>query len=455
MSELAKSSQARQRLQLALCALLLWLPLPLGSNRLWSNGLLVVLVAGLGLCWCVFHLKPGRAFSTALQKGMPMVACLLLVQAWVACQWLLGWTLHPAETQLHLLLGLSYTLLFMMVLDLFNTRRSVNMLLVTLIVSGAWQAFYGAAMTLSGIEWGGFVEKEYMKGLATGTFVNRNHLAGYLEMTLACGIGLLLALRDGRPINWRAMIELIAGPKARIRLALAIMVIGLVMTHSRMGNTAFFSSLLIVGGIFVLLNKRHRLRNGLILASLILIDVLIISQYFGLEKLQQRIMATQFEDRVENGQVIARENEIRDDVYIYAKPLLEQHAKLGTGAGSFEAVFPAHAGKDIRMHFDHAHSDYLQFAVEFGLPGLVCLAAFMVMALYHALRALWRVESPYRSGIGFAAAMGVLALLIHSATDFNLQIPANAATYVVIAALGLLARYHQRRERKQSPVVAS
>lgn len=438
-------SPHRQKLQLAICALLIWLPLPLGSNRLWSNGLLILLISLIGVSWAYFHGKRDREFSKPLKKGLPMVACLLLTQFWVAAQYFIGWTLNPGETLLYLLLGLSYTLLFVMVLDVFHTRAAINLLLTTLIISGACQAFYGAMMTLSGIEWGFFHEKEHYRGVATGTFINRNHLAGYLEMTLACGIGLLLALRDGRPITWKSTLELLAGPKARIRLALVIMVIGLVMTRSRMGNTAFFSSLLIVGGTFAVLDKGHRKRNMLILASLILIDVLVISQYFGLEKLQQRLLNTQFEDQVENGTITASENEIRDDVFRYAEPLLKQHAIFGSGAGSFEAAFQPFPGKDIRLHFEHAHSDYLEFSIEYGIIGFGLLGTFVLLALNQSLQSLRKIRSNYRSGLGFAGAMGLLALMVHSATDFNLQIPANAASYIAIASLGLLGRYHKSK----------
>lgn len=94
-----------------------------------------------------------------------------------------------------------------------------------------------------------FLPKEFYRGVATGTFINRNHLAGYLEMTLAIGIGLFIAnLEDGKASNWRAnlrrWINTLLGPKARLRIFLALMVIGLIMTRSRMGNTAFFSSMM-------------------------------------------------------------------------------------------------------------------------------------------------------------------------------------------------------------------
>jgi len=46
--------------------------------------------------------------------------------------------------------------------------------------------------------------------------------------------------------------------------------------------------------------------------------------------------------------------------------------------------------------------------------------------------------------LGFGATMGISALLIHSTTDFNLQIPANAATLVVLCAIAVLAGSHSR-----------
>lgn len=444
-------SQPPSRLERTLLAFILltliWLPLPLGSNRDWAAGLLLLLIGVAASTWALSQLRAGVAYRSqakTLQAGLPMLALLLLSQLWVAVQWLGGLSMDNSATFEQLMLGLAYSLLFMMIISLFHTRKRLSILLATLVFSGTLQAFWGALMTLSGVEWLLTGPKNTYLGDATGTFINRNHLAGYLEMTLACGIGLLLALRDNRPFRWRNVLELLMGPKARLRLALVIMVIALVLTHSRMGNTAFFISLVLVGGLFVLLEKEHRLRNSLILASIIVIDMLVISQYFGLEKLKDRLINTRLHDVVVNGEVVQQANEVRDDVFGYAIPLLMERPLTGQGAGSFEAVFPQYPGQDIRLNFDHAHNDYIQFAIEFGLLGSLPLAAFVLLALWHALKALWRRESVYRSGVGFGAAMGISALLIHSSTDFNLQIPANAATLVVLCAIAVLAGSHSK-----------
>ena len=440
-----------------LLLLLLWLPLPLGSNRDWAIGLLLIAIGVLASGWAFAQWRGllGRNSRSTLQAARPMLLLLLAAQLWVAVQWLSGLSADNGATFQNLLLGLGYCLLFMLCVSLCNSRKRLTLLLTTLIVSGTLQAFWGSFMTLSGTEWLLVGPKTTGTGVASGTFVNRNHLAGYLEMTLACGIGLLLALRDGRPFNWVNLLELLLGPKARLRLALVVMVIALVLTRSRTGNTAFFISLLLTGGLFVLIEKQHRLRNSLILGSIILIDVLIISQYFGLEQLKDRLVNTQLRDVVVEGVVVQKSTEDRPDVFAYALPLLLEKPLTGQGAGSFEAVFPQYPGEDIRVHFDHAHNDYLQFGIEYGLLGSLPLAAFMLLALWHALRALWQRQSVYRSGVGFGAAMGIIALLIHSGTDFNLQIPANAATLIVLCAIAVLAGSHRHAPKRPTNTAES
>ena len=132
-----------------------------------------------------------------------MLAMLALTQCWVAVQWLFGLSANPGASFKYLMLGITYSLMFLMVLSFFTTRKRLTLLLSVFLVSGAFQAFWGASMVLSGIEWLFGVPKEHYLGKATGTFVNRNHLAGYLEMTIVLRIGLMLALRDGQAFRWR------------------------------------------------------------------------------------------------------------------------------------------------------------------------------------------------------------------------------------------------------------
>ncbi|MEK1939302.1 MAG: hypothetical protein AAAB16_02910, partial [Pseudomonas sp.] len=87
-----------------------------------------------------------------------------------------------------------------------------------------------------------------------------------------------------------------------------------------------------------------------------------------------------------------------------------------------------------------------------ALPMLGCLPLllFVLCALYHAQKAMWQRESVYRNGMGFGASMGIVALLMHSFADFNLQIPANAATYTVLCAIAVIGNNHYRERRART-----
>jgi O-antigen ligase len=114
----------------------------------------------------------------------------------------------------------------------------------------------------------------------------------------------------------------------------------------------------------------------------------------------------------------------------------------GTGAGSFASTYPMYdSGMIGSWLYKYAHNDYLQFAGEFGLPGLAMLAGIVLLSLWQAARAQLKRQDPMMRGLGFGVLMAIVALLIHSTVDFNLQIPANAATFVVILALGWHTRW--------------
>ena len=89
---------------------------------------------------------------------------------------------------------------------------------------------------------------------------------------------------------------------------------------------------------------------------------------------------------------------------------------------------------------DHAHNDYVEIATDYGLLGLGILGAVVGLSLWTVLKALAQRRSSLPRGIAFGVAMSITALLLHSTVDFNLQIPANALTMVVILAMGWIAQ---------------
>ena len=63
------------------------------------------------------------------------------------------------------------------------------------------------------------------------------------------------------------------------------------------------------------------------------------------------------------------------------------------------------------------------------------LAGIVLMSLWQAARAQFKRQDTLMRCMSFGVLVAIVALLVHSAVDFNLQIPANAATFVVILAM--------------------
>lgn len=442
---------------------LVFFPLFKASVHPWAYGLSYSLVFLTLFVWCALFVTSRAKTTRSFRFAWLPIVLLALSQLWVFFTTLN--TLSPtvvtllpsplsdlatqsssvdASASFHRLLqGLGLLAVFTLTLLLLNTKKRIQFAVLALIVSGVVQAMYGGLMTLSGIEYNLLFPKEHYRSFSTGTFVNRNHFAGYMELCVAVGVGYMLSTIKDDASSWRdfgrRFLEAILGNKARVRIGLIIMVAALVLTHSRMGNTAFFAALSITGVIALILGKNASRSTLILLASLIIIDLVVVGAFFGVEKVIDRIEKT------------TAETIQRDDVNELTLPLLEEHGLTGTGAGSFYTVFPqVRTEAIIPKFFDHTHNDYLQFALEFGWIGFTPMLAFVLVCFLVALWAQWKRKDPLMRGLSFSAMMAIIAFGIHSTVDFNLQIPANAVTFVFILALGWMSCFYQER-KKRSP----
>jgi hypothetical protein len=236
--------------------------------------------------WLLAFMRNQVATNDVFKKATPVIALFFIWLGWILLQVIPlppGWVanLSPAAFEFHNLgnatglmtlsldpyatcagwfKSLTYILIFILSLLLIHSRRRLRQLAYVIIYSGLFQAVYGSLMTLSGLGYGFFIQNPSALDVATGTFINRNHLAGYLVMALSVGIGMMIVSLDTESDytakqRLRCYMKLILSKKLRLRLYLAMMVIALVLTHSRMGNTSFFASLLIAGGLGLLLSK--------------------------------------------------------------------------------------------------------------------------------------------------------------------------------------------------------
>lgn len=447
-----------------LLGLLCWIPLPLGSNRTFAAGIVIVwavlLLGGALFAW--------RNHAAAMAERLrPLRWPIVLLGLFVLIPWiqifpwpagvigalspeaLAVWegvgpprfTLDPYQTQFFAALSFAYWAVFVVALLTIRSHRRLDLLALVIVGSGVFQAIIGALLFSFGAKYTLFFS-EVMHENVLGTYINRNHMAGYMELCLSVGIGLMLArLGDDSSgsRHWRSRmrgaIDFMLSPKMLLRLMLVIMVIALVLTRSRMGNGGFFAALIVVGLVYILLSRKTAPKAVALIASLIIIDVVVIGTWVGLEKVVSRVQETSM---TIEGEGREESVELRLSAARHAMDMVQDFPVLGTGAGSFYGTYLRYR-TPREGYFDHAHNDYVEIAADFGLPGLGLLGAFVALTLAAGVRVLVKRRSSLPRGIAFGSLMAMVALIIHSWVDFNLQIPANALTLVVIMAMAWCA----------------
>jgi O-antigen ligase len=435
--------------------MLVWAPLPLASNRSWALGLLSIWVWLVLFLALYEQLRSGRPVMSQLKHAKWPLLCLGSFAMLIFVQlvgsgsevvekispWLIDKTisLDPYNTRQYLLATLCYLAAFVLTQLLVRRESDVLLLLVAFIFSGVVQSLVAILLFASKAEYNYFFMHFTQGDRASGTFANWDHLAGYLEMCLSLGVGLMLSRSSGETVGKQsirnrivAILKFLLSVKMLVRLMLIVMVIALVLTHSRMGNAAFFISLLLVGAFGMMANKRIRKSAFWLLLSLVLVDVLIVGQWIGVDRVVQRLQGTAIS--TEN----ARGEETLEQRILPAReslPAIMERPWLGFGGGTFYTAFPRFKQDDLLPYYDHAHNDYIEIAMDTGILGFSLLAMVVLLSIWR-LRLLWSFSQPrINRGVAFGVSMAMLCMLIHGFVDFNLQIPANALTFTIVVAL--------------------
>lgn len=338
----------------------------------------------------------------------------------------------PYETASHLLLLVTYLTAFYLVLVLCEEQKSRSRLVFGLLAIGIFESFYGLIQYLTG--WQqifGYVKKFYLQE-ATGTYINRNHFAGLLEMILPFAVALALqqvwTLRrkiPGESDRAKTILSSMEFPFLVLWIFVAaVLFAALVFSRSRMGTMAALVSLITVLALAgrASLSARARVAVGV----LFLLGIVGLAVWIGSDPAIARFEIL--------GDQYSHPGQDRVSIWRDTLRLIGLHPVLGSGLGTFTVVYPSVQTAFLNNFVDHAHNDYLQIAAELGVPGgiLVFGAIFWILGLTVGL--CWR-GSEYDKAISFACLGSITAILLHSLADFNLCIPANVLVFTIILAL--------------------
>lgn len=388
-------------LWLLACALLIRkLPLSGSDAAFLSRGEWILVLSPL---WAAFF------FLTPLPKGLwsALPGREIYLHASTA-EWL-ALSLTPDATVVSLLASLPIVAAF--VLSRTASAGQISILTRVLVLIAASQAVWGL------LQLGPFKTLYFgaeFAGGPIGGFANANHFASFITMTLPLAIFLL----------WQALPASHAGhrhlPPAAALLwstVLIVLVTAVLVSGSRTGLVTamlvtLLSMLLLLGAVPAHLRRWYLLCAGtLLLAGLVIVGMKALVTRFDLGLLG--------DDASFRWKLIASSWQAALSFW-----------PVGSGPGSYAAVYPRFQPPGLRGFAEHAHNDYVQLLMEFG--GLfVVLAVLAVWLLVRQGVSFWRKFDGAGRGIGtmqlqLCCAFGALAVLLHSWVDFNLRIPANA-----------------------------
>lgn len=432
--------------------LLFYAPLPLGSNRPWAWGLMECWIFLLLTVWLLVRwlhqplLDPSK--DPIIQPFRPAILLWLLAALyplWQIIPWpgsllallspttievrqLVGISpqagtisLDPHLTLVEWLKGMAYLGIFWLTLVLPRTRKAIRQLIWVILASGMVQV----GLHLVGLD-----------GTSTqtiGSFINRNHLAGFLELVLPVAIGLLRSTHQARGAiqNWQDTLHyglnLISGLPGLLFGICIAMVITLFFTQSRGGNGSLLLALFLVAILPRINDPRQQKSRSWIRIGVILLTVtFLVTNSVGLGHLAGRYLDTN----------IQREGRLA--VLMTSTGLIKDYPLFGSGSGTFGFVYPRYQPEVLSQTlFDHAHNDHLEFITDRGLVGYGLLVAALLNCWWLIVRAHHSRRDPLASTLLYAGLVATLSLVIHGLTDFNFQIPANALYFMVLLAMGL------------------
>ncbi len=324
---------------------------------------------------------------------------------------------YPARQEF--LQVLVYGFLFVAILNQLHRQEATHTVALTLVFLAmvlAAYAIYQCVMKDSRV----WTVRGPYPGRGTGTFINPNNLAAFLELILPMAISYVMAARLG------------ALTKVLLGYAALVILVGIGVTASRGAYASTGLMLLVICG--VLLSQRNYRPQ----AVLLLVVLGVVGRY-----LLPRVSMIQ--TRLSGPYAGNYAGDMRWSIWRGARDIWLDHWAFGVGPAQFDPWFSVYRPTAVQMRPLLAHNDYLNTLADYGLVGAGLILATLILVGLGVVGS-WRFVRGSRDDFArkqsskfaftLGAIGGVLAILVHAAMDYNLHAPAVAL--VLVAWLALL-----------------
>jgi O-antigen ligase len=442
-------------LAFALIALATLAPIPLGANNAAAWSMNAVIVSFIGLLYGFALIFTGNSLRVGISRLLPETALVAILGGFIIFQivpsaiWGGHVTLvdidgnHYGLEQISASVGMTifsalcyftYVLFFFLVLQVSANRQRALFLAQIAFAAIIAHAVLGLiALTL----WNDsllFFEKWAYRGVATGTFVNRNSYGTFLAIGFVLGIGLTLRAALNRRSDRGQRLPRADEKFVWVGLQLVgtvLILAALLASQSRMGLAAALAGAAVLLAIALTKTSLARKRAGVLIPiAFVLVGGIALFVYGGGTL-----------DRLGSAESDA---DVRQQLYAQVIQLIDGHWLWGTGAGTFELVYPLFHRWPVSpdLIWDKAHNTYLTLFAELGL-----IAGTIPLVIFTTIAARLIVLIKQRRDDWWLPAMSLSALVVvatHSLVDFSMEIQGVVLMLLFVVGIGLDFRTKQR-----------
>lgn len=386
--------------------ILMYGPLAFGAVEPWSVAILEGAACLLFLAW-----GAGQASQPAAEiHTSPLFLPMGAFAAVVAGQLMFHLTRYPHETWVQAERYGAYAFLAFVAAQSLRNDRALRRFLLAMTVFGAAVAMFAIVqyLTSNGALYWVRVPRE--GGNIFGPYVNRNHYAGLME--LLTGIPLVLCFSRRFSASQRGLLV----------LAAILMAGSVLLSGSRAGSASLVAQVVLVAVFGAIERKRAA---SVWMAGLVFVGAVALLFWVQGSDVLERFTAVHVRNELTSGRLAIAGDSLR---------MWREHPVWGFGLGNFAGFYPQYRSFYTDLFVNELHNDYLQLLVETGVLGFAA-GMWFVLTLIRGGVKVFRGPRDEGRWLRLAAMTGCTGLLAHSLADFNLQIPANAALFYVLAVV--------------------
>ena len=420
--------------------------IPYGTSQPWWNATFVALIFALSILWLVEGFISQSWFGGTWSLVLPLAALSLFsflqtlpvgkqssnpggisFAPWNAI------SADPYQTRFFALVLLALTLSGVMLARYAASEKRLRIVINLVILVAVASAIFGILrQTMQHSV--GFGLPLLVPDSGYGQFINRNHFAYLMEMSLGLILGLILGggvKRDQALIYFAALLPLW---------------IGLVLCGSRGGLIAMMAQLVVAALLFSVVTRSGnssepqarmlRLSRSLpvrfVLILVLVAGVLVGTLWLGGDQLATRIEESRNEIGADTSGL--RQGVSRNEIWRASWRMFVAHPVLGVGMGGYWAAIPAFHNASGTMTPQEAHNDYLELLASGGLVGLA-LGLWLAVVVVKRTRENMSARNRFRRAACLGAAIGIAGVAVHSLVDFGLHTIVNALVFTTLIVM--------------------